>query len=633
MATRLEEMQQARLTKLQALRSAGIDPYAANTARTHTAKQALVRDGLQVVVVGRILAMRGHGKLQFIDLKDSTGKIQLVFQVDQLKEIAFKHLSLLDTGDYIQITGTTFTTKSGQRSVKVSDYQFLTKSLRPLPTTWFGFKDVEDRYRQRYVDLLLNDEVKQLFITRSKIITLIRNFFDRHDFIEVETPVLQPIYGGATAKPFITHHNALDTDLYLRIADELYLKRLIVGGFEKVYELGHDFRNEGLSHAHSPEFTQVEFYWAYANYLMLMEFTEQLIVFLIKEIKDSLEFEYQGIMYDFTPPWERLTYHDALQKYTGIDIGAVTDEAALQQAIQQKHIKLDLKGVVGYAALLDTLYKKTVRPNLAGPLFLTDYPYTMKPLAKRKAEDPSLTGNFQLLIAGEEYVNAYNELNDPQDQRARWEEERVLAEKGLAEHQVIDEDYIRALEYGMPPTAGWGMGVDRLTMLLTDQHSIKDVILFPTLKPEKSSVKQQKARAYDYQDKKIVCVVDQDLSPGKLTNAIGHLAFAGGHEAGDEWFGQVELVDADQKKHPGIAKYPVIILKTSTDQIAAIRQSALGKGIKVRDFPKAMFTTAHDDDLAAKLSKQTSKTLTYNAVLLLGNSQDIDPLTQTLEKL
>lgn len=512
MATRLEEMRQARLTKLRSLRENNIDPFTSLAVRTHTSKQAQAKDNVSVTVVGRIIAMRGHGKLQFIDLKDSTGKIQLVFQADQLSAPEFDRLSLLDTGDFLQAEGSTFTTKSGEHSVQVKAYTLLTKALRPLPTNWYGLKDREERYRQRYVDLQLNDQVKELFITRSKIITLMRAFLDRHGFLEVETPVLQPIYGGATAKPFITHHNALNTNFYLRIADELYLKRLLVGGFEKVYEIGHDFRNEGLSHAHSPEFTQLEFYWAYADYTKLMEFTEQLVNYLIGEIKGQLEFEYQGIMYNFSPPWERLTYHQALQKYAAIDIKEITDETMLYDKIRQQKIKLDLKGVVGYAALLDTLYKKTVRPQLSGPLFLTDYPYSMKPLAKRKIDNPDLTGNFQLLVAGEEYVNAYNELNDPQDQRARWEEETALAQKGLAEHQVIDEDYLRALEYGMPPTAGWGMGIDRLTMLLTDQHSIKDVILFPTLKPEFVTNKSTSVSNTNSSAKETQFKIDQDVT-------------------------------------------------------------------------------------------------------------------------
>ncbi len=484
MPTRLQVMQSIRKEKLANLKALGHDPYTGQVNITHTIQAARNTQDVKVVCAGRVVNWRGHGKLQFLDLVDESGKIQLAFKADILEESSWQILENLDIGDFIEVGGTTFTTKSGEITIEVKTVRILTKAIRPLPNQWHGLKDVEERYRQRYVDLNLNPQVKQTFITRSKIITHIRHFFDSHGFLEVETPILQPIYGGATAKPFLTHHNALDVPLYLRIADELYLKRLIVGGFEKVYEIGHDFRNEGLSRAHSPEFTQIEFYWAYANYEQLMELTEKLFVSLMQAIKGSLQITYQGQEFDFTPPWPRLSYREVILKHAHIDIDEITTELKLIEVIIQKNIKLDRKGVVGYSALLDSLYKKIVRPKLIGPLFLVDYPYEMKPLAKRKPDKPHLTANFQLLINGEEYVNAYNELNDPADQHARWEEEIALAEKGLEEHQVVDYDYIRALEYGMPPTAGWGLGVDRLTMLLTDQASIKDVILFPTLKPE-----------------------------------------------------------------------------------------------------------------------------------------------------
>lgn len=484
MASRLQQMQAARLEHLEALKQQQVDPYPADAHRTHTNQEALAADNLSVTVVGKIISWRGHGKLKFADLKDKTSKIQLAFKFDQLDASSFHQLNLIDIGDFIEASGTTFTTQAGERTVQVDSYRLLAKSLRPLPESWQGFKDIEERYRQRHVDLQLNHEVMTVFLTRSKIITHLRRFFDERGFLEVDTPILQPVYGGATAKPFTTHYQALDHDFYLRIADELYLKRLIVAGFEKVYEIGHDFRNEGLSHSHSPEFTQLEFYWAYANYEALMQLTETLFTSLLQEIKNSLNLEYQTHNLDFTPPWPRISYQDAIKQHVDIDLNQAKDETSLRQIITERHLSLDLTRVVGYGPTLDVLYKKYVRPKLIGPLFLTDYPYEMKPLAKRLASKPNLTGNFQLLICAEEYVNAYNELNDPQDQRARWEEDMRLAERGLAEHQVIDEDYLQALEYGMPPTAGWGMGIDRLIMLLTNQKSIKDVILFPTLRPK-----------------------------------------------------------------------------------------------------------------------------------------------------
>jgi lysyl-tRNA synthetase, class II len=632
MATRFQVMQQTRLEHLQALKDQGIDPYTQESARTHTSKEALVADNVEVTVAGKIISWRGHGKIQFLDLKDESGKIQLAFKADVINQEMFDRLKYLDEGDYIQASGITFTTNSGERTVQVKQYQMLTKSLRPLPDSWQGFTDIEERYRQRYVDLQLNPEVKQVFLTRTKIVSMLRKFFDERGFLEVETPVLQPIYGGATAKPFITHHNALDNDFYLRIADELYLKRLIVAGFEKVYEIGHDFRNEGLSHAHSPEFTQIEFYWAYANYEKLMDLTEELITTIATNIKGSLEFEFKGQKLDLSQPWERISYAEAIKKYAEIDINEINNEATLREIIQSRNIKLNLKGIVGYAALLDTVYKKLVRPQLVGPLFLKDYPYEMKPLAKRKKDDPNLTGNFQLLICGEEYVNAYDELNDPQDQRARWEEEAELASQGLDEHQVIDEDYLRALEYGMPPTAGWGLGVDRLTMLLTDQHSIKDVILFPTLKPiiEKSSLKTN----YNYREKKIVAIVNGELPYGKMSNALAHLAFSAGHYANKSWMGETTIIDGSKEKHAGIAKYPFIILKADTTKIKSIIENAKEiPNIALHDYPEEMFETGNDEELVKKLRKASHENITYHAVVLAGNSTQINELTYGLDLL
>jgi lysyl-tRNA synthetase class 2 len=335
------------------------------------------------------------------------------------------------------------------------------------------------------VDLLVNPQVRNVFETRTKIVSALRSFMDKNGFMEVETPVLQPVYGGASARPFVTHHEALDRDFYLRISDELYLKRLIVGGFERVYEIGHDFRNEGIDRAHNPEFTMLEFYWAYADYERLMSFTEEMFVSLLKEVRGSTGIEYQGRRFDFKPPWKRLTYRQAILKATGIDINQADSEDTLMRAIKDHKIGLEERNPVGYGAVLDALYKQTTRPGLEGPLFLTERPAEFVSLAKRLPADPHKTASFQLLVAGEELLNAYNELNDPIDQAERWQESEKLGKKGKAEHEAFDEDYIRALEYGMPPTAGWGLGIDRLTAVLTNQPSLKDTILFPTLRPER----------------------------------------------------------------------------------------------------------------------------------------------------
>lgn len=490
MASPLEELKNIRMEKLRKLISSGVLPY----AQPSLIKRQLIRDvnkkglDLEVFIAGRIKAVRSHGGSTFLDLTDSSARIQLFLSEEVLGKDRYGFLSLLDIGDFVSVSGILFKTKAGELTVNVSNINLLTKSLHPIPSAFYGLKDVEERYRQRYLDLIINSEIKKIFETRARVIKNLRSILDGEDFIEVETPVLQPIYGGATAKPFTTHHNSLDTNLYLRISDELYLKRLIVGSFEKVYEIGKDFRNEGIDRQHNPEFTMLEFYWAYSTYEELMDFTEKMLSEVVRNVTGSYKVTYESKEIDFTPPWPRVTFREAILTVSGLDIDKVKDEKGLLNFVKEKDIQIDLKGVVGFAPLLDTLYKKIVRPTLTGPLFLIDHPYQMRPLAKRKKEDPTKAASFQLIVAGIELVNAYNELNDPIEQKNRWKEEMNLASKGLDEYQIIDEDYIRALEYGMPPTSGWGMGVDRFVTLLTGSHTIKDVIFFPTLRPENLDV-------------------------------------------------------------------------------------------------------------------------------------------------
>lgn len=483
----IDDLKKVRLAKLQSLKNAGLDPYPATVKRSHSVEDAKNFDGKHVSVVGRVMGMRGHGKIQFFDLQDATGSIQIVFRANDIDATLFNQLSNVDLGDFLAAQGTIGKTQAGEISLFCKEFQVITKALRPLPSEWHGLKDVEERYRQRYVDLIVNPGVRKVFQVRTKVIQFLRRYLDEHGFSEVETPVLQPIYGGASAMPFTTHHNALDVDMFLRISDELYLKRLIVGGYEKVYEIAKDFRNEGIDRQHNPEFTMLEFYWAYADYETLMDFTETMLSTLVKELTGSHRIVFEGTTLDFTPPWPRKTYRDVVYEACGIDIDIAKNEKSLLAEMERKHISLDLTGVVGFGALLDTLYKATARPSLIGPLFLTDRPTAFVTLAKRLVHDPDKTASFQLLLAGKEVINAYNELNDPIDQESRWRESEKLGEKGQEEHEALDYDYIRALEYGMPPTAGWGMGIDRLVSILTNQHTIKDVILFPTLKPEFSS--------------------------------------------------------------------------------------------------------------------------------------------------
>lgn len=477
----MSDLQRIRRQKLQQLKGQGLDPYPQPDLSTRqTCLEAREMLDRLVTVAGRLMSLRGHGKILFSDLHDLTGKIQLFFETQPL-------VKLLDVGDIISASGQVFKTQAGEITIRVQEFQILAKNLRPLPEKWHGLTDIEERYRQRYVDLIVNPETRRIFLTRSKILTEMRRFLDGHGFIEVETPILQPIYGGASAKPFVTHHHELDQDMYLRISDELYLKRLIVGGLEKVYEVSKDFRNESVSRFHNPEFTQVEFYWAYVDYGVLMQFTEDLVTHLIKLVKGSLQFSFNGQPLDFTPPFKRLTFRDAIFTKTKIDIDTIKTEEKFFEKLKIAKLKIKTEGLYGLGALFDALYKEYVRPHLIGPVYLTDYPSQMIALAKRKADNPNKIASFQLLACGTELLKAYNELNDPQDQHDRWLDEEKLAQKGLENAMQMDDDYIRALEYGMPPTAGWGMGIDRFTQFLTNQETIKDVILFPSMRSEKKT--------------------------------------------------------------------------------------------------------------------------------------------------
>lgn len=480
----IDQIIQERKEALEKAREKGWDPYAPKYDKAQTVAEARESEGSSVRTAGKIISLRTHGNITFADLKDATGKIQLFFRKDDLDDEAYANLKLIGTGDIVGVEGQVMKTSAGELSIQPSSYKLLTKALLPVPDEWYGLKDIETRYRKRYLDIQINDNVRQIFETRSRIITLLREFLDDKGFLEVETPILQPIYGGASARPFTTHYHSLDEEFYLRISVELYLKRLIVAGYEKVYELGKNFRNEGFSRAHNPEFTMLEFYWAYADYNDLMTFTENMLSSIIQEIKGSLTVVFEDQEYDFTPPWPRITYRDLIREHLDFDINEINTEEKLRKLSKERSL-LD-KDEVGYAKMLDEIYKKHVRPGLKGPLFLTDHPVELIPLAKRVADDPTKAASFQLLANGVEFIKAYNELNDPQDQKERWLADMEVGKRGGEDFQIVDDDYIEALSYGMPPTAGWGMGIDRFTAFLTDQHTIKDVILFPTLRPDRS---------------------------------------------------------------------------------------------------------------------------------------------------
>jgi lysyl-tRNA synthetase class 2 len=490
----LNDQRQQRLKKMETLRGLGIQPYGARfEAKDHAgellrlhgekSKEALEHEEVSCTLAGRIIELRRFGKAAFAVLQDGADRLQIYFKKDRLGEQSYRVCEELDLGDWIGVSGKLFRTKTNEFTVEVRTLTFLSKALHPLPEKWHGLTDVETRYRQRYVDLIANPTVHEIFVTRSRIITAIRSFLVEHGFLEVETPMMQPIPGGAMARPFVTHHNALGVDLYLRVAPELYLKRLIVGGFRRVFEINRNFRNEGISTIHNPEFTMLEFYVAYADYTDLMALTEDLFIRLAQEVLGSTTLEYQGHQIQLAPPWRRWSYQQAILEVNCLDPGAMRDRETALATAGRLGVKVDPDADL--VAILNEVFEKTVEPNLVQPTFITDYPIELSPLARRKDSDPSLTERFELYIASREIANAFSELNDPLDQRQRFESQVARREAGDDEAHHLDEDFLRALEYGMPPTAGEGIGIDRVVMLFTNQASIRDVILFPQLRPER----------------------------------------------------------------------------------------------------------------------------------------------------
>jgi lysyl-tRNA synthetase class 2 len=489
----LSDLMRQRRQKLEELISAGVDPFRSRFDRTHIAREITDSYGnlqpgettdAKVRVAGRVVAIREHGKAAFTVIRDDSGDLQLYLRVDTLGEEKYQgFLRQIDIGDWLGASGTVFRTRRGELSVWVEDGELLTKSLRPLPEKWHGLKDVEIRYRQRYLDLIVNPGVKEIFVKRNRTIRLLRKFLDDRGFLEVDMPMLHPIPGGATARPFVTYHNALGMNLYLRIAPELYLKRLVVGGFEKVYELNRSFRNEGISVRHNPEFTMLEVYQAYADYHQVMDFTEEMIRYVVKEVTGSLKVSYQDQELNFESPWARYTMLEALEKIGDVKVSYEDDIVRLRQVAEE--LELQVHPAFGKGKLINEIFEKVVEPKLIQPTFVLDYPLEITPLARRNPKNSNLVERFELVIAGREIANAFSELTDPLEQRKRFEEQAALREAGLEEAQMLDEDFVRALEYGMPPTGGLGIGVDRLVMLVTDSYSIREVIFFPQLRPEK----------------------------------------------------------------------------------------------------------------------------------------------------
>lgn len=476
-----------RTQKLQELEAQGKSPFEITKAEPNVHAQDVQEhfssyEGKMVTMAGRIMAKRGMGKVSFVDLWDATGKIQIFSKVDVLGE-AYPAWQNLDLGDLVEVKGEVFKTHKEEVSVRNMEFRLLAKALRPLPEKFHGLKDTDTRYRKRYLDLIVNPEVKDTFIKRSKIISSIRKTLDEKNFVEVETPLLNTIPGGASALPFITHHNALDLDLYLRISPELYLKRLIVGGFERVYELGRNFRNEGMDGRHNPEFTMMELYQAYTDYHGMMDISEELITNAAREVNDRLEADFMGHHIKLEGPWQRITMLDIVKKETGVDFDKIQTAEEAQQAVKDLGLADLMKPGMKWGDCLNLAFEEKCEHTLIQPTFVYNYPVEISPLTKKHVPDPRLTERFEIFIAGLEFGNAYSELNDPRDQRSRFEDQLRRREAGDEEAGIPDEDYVEALEYGLPPTGGLGIGIDRLVMLLTGNDSIRDVLLFPTMKP------------------------------------------------------------------------------------------------------------------------------------------------------
>lgn len=631
----LDQIREERIKKLNNLKEAGIDPYPATV--TNVSERVNICDARnmpdqRVVVMGRLRSLRPHGKIAFADLEDESGKMQLFFSKEVLNEsvdsrlrgndnsLSFNALSMLDIGDIIQAEGEVFQTQAGEITVRVSAFQLLTKTLLPLPSDWYGLKDTEERLRKRYLDLLMNPEVKDLFRKKTKFWSSMRKFMLEEGFLEVEMPILEPVPGGADARPFITHHNALDIDLYLRISLELPLKRLLVGGYEKVFEIGRIFRNEGIDAEHLQDYTQLEFYWAYADYNDLMNFLQSMYQFVIQETFGTLKTSWQGHEIDWSGDWPKMEYRDLLNTEWSVDIDTITIEELYELA---KKYNVAVEPNLGKGRLLDYIYKKTIRPKLIQPMFLLNFPVEVEPLAKRIPGREDKVQRVQILAMGSELGKGFSELNDPLDQRGRFEEQMKLREAGDEEAQMMDEDFVEALEYGMPPAAGFGIS-ERLFAMLVDRP-IREMVFFPTMKPDDSSSKKQ-----DF-DKKFVVVLNKNLESWKLSNTIGHISAYLGNKLQEPFDTGKHFTTKDEKPLPRNSQYPVVTLSATNEQLHQFMQKVRESGLTYIGYVPEMIEFIDDQKLSKAISEKEEGEIGYCGIGVFGPKKVVDELTRGLE--
>lgn len=627
MSDRLEDIIAFRKKKLEQIKAAGVDPYPSVTERTHTNKEALdnfeLLAGKTVVLVGRIRSLRVMGKLIFAHIEDGSARIQLLFKADEIGEEVFKFLSdNFDIGDFIQATGQLFVTKTGEKTLQAASYKLLAKSLLPLPSEHYGLEDIEIRLRQRYLDILLNPSVKELFVKKNKFWAAMRSFLVERNFMEVEMPVLEKTPGGAEAEPFITHYNALDTDFYLRISLELPLKKMLVAGYEKVFEIGRIFRNEGVSTEHLQDYMQMEFYWAYGDFEKMMQLCQEMYQYIIQASFGTLKITSGGVTCDWSGNWEKVSYVNLFKEHTGLDIHSASDED-FRKYLDEKKVKYDPASQRG--RLMDIIFKQ-VRVNIPQdkPVFLVDQPVELEPLAKRDPKDPRLVQRMQIIAYGTELGKGFGELNDPLDQRARFEEQMKLREAGDTEAQMLDEDYLDAMEHGMPPAAGFGVS-ERLFAVLADK-SIREVVVFP---PMKDAGSDKHGKAKETQVAMAILNKGANLAKWQELNSVAHLTAAFGARSGKKLLLQDEIHTEDKEKIKLNIQHAIMI-KTAASSKDLIELQGLAKkaGLEVSEFTREMLETTNDKKVIEATSKKKLNEVEYLGVLIFGRKSDVENLTE-----